>query len=157
MFSESCISSRWWDGSLRIAPHCATELPRPSSTSASRSRKTSRRLWMSGQVVASFALVAHRRFPKAALHCFEPVPQARQKLTAVTRDIPAIRVYDLALGSRGGSVEVRVSENLDSSSLLPMTTSHLLAFPGSAETERVTVPVARLDAILTPDLMPPPT
>lgn len=104
-----------------------------------------------------FALVAHRRFPRATLHCFEPLTEARKKLTAVTGRLPAAHIYDLALGSGRASVEFHVSGNLDSSSILSMTASHITAFPGSDETGRVTVPVARLDGVLRPEQLPSPS
>lgn len=104
-----------------------------------------------------FALVARRRFPRARLHCFEPLTEARQTLGVVARRLGDIRVYGIALGSGGSSAELHVARNLDSSSLLPMTASHLNAFPGTDETDRVTVPLARLDDVLRPDEVPPPS
>lgn len=95
-----------------------------------------------------FALVARRRFPNATLHCFEPLPAARQKLAAVAGGFAGTRIYDLALGAGRASGELHVSADLDSSSLLQMTATQATAFPGTEETERVTVSLARLDTIL---------
>jgi FkbM family methyltransferase len=104
-----------------------------------------------------FALVARRRFPRAAILCFEPVGEAREKLAAVTRGLAGVEIRDVALGASTRTAEFHVSRNLDSSSLLPMTPAHLAAFPNTETTEGTTVSVARLDEVLEPGELEAPT
>lgn len=104
-----------------------------------------------------FALVARHLFPTAKLHCFEPLTEARRKLAAVLADARDVQIHGVALGSRSGRGQLHVSKNLDSSSLLPMTSSHLTAFPGSAEKALATVPIARLDDVLSIDELASPS
>src|SRR5688500_6973730 len=56
-----------------------------------------------------FALVATRRFPEAAVYCFEPLEPAREKLNAVTRRMDNVRVFDLALGAVEETATLHVS------------------------------------------------
>jgi len=104
-----------------------------------------------------FALVASCRFPEATLYCFEPLGEAREKLAAVTSSLRDVRILDLALGSAGGTAELHVSHNLDSSSLFPMTPLHLTAFPGTETKEGTTVSLARLEEVLSRDELFPPS
>ena len=102
-----------------------------------------------------FALVARRRYPSAALHCFEPLAHAREKLAAVLgRDV---RVHAIALGSTNTPAHFHVSEKGDSSSLLPITDRQVEAFPGTGEASQIVVNRARLYEIITPQALARPS
>lgn len=103
-----------------------------------------------------FALVARRRFPNARLHCFEPLAEGRRKLRAVVGDAADVRVYDVALGADDTDAHFHVSADLDSSSLLSMTALQRTAF-GTEETERRTISMARLEDVLSPEELVPPS
>jgi FkbM family methyltransferase len=95
-----------------------------------------------------FALFARRRFPDAALHCFEPVPAALDTLRRVVGD--DVRIHPVAVGARSGMAVLHVSASDDSSSLLPVGPRLQDAYPGTRPVERIEVPVARLDDLLDP-------
>lgn len=103
-----------------------------------------------------FALFAARRFPQAALLCFEPLDVPRNKLERVLGQTRRLSVFDAALGARSESAEFHVSTADDSSSLLPIGHRQRDAFPGTAERTTIIVQVRRLDEVVTPaDLTPP--
>lgn len=98
-----------------------------------------------------FGLFAARRFPDAELHCFEPLPEARETLTRALRGHPRLRVHGLALGSRDGTETFNVAASDDSSSLLTATRTQTASFPKAEVAERRSVEVARLDDVISPE------
>ena len=84
---------------------------------------------------------------------FEPLAAAHAKLSDEARGDPDWNIAPrLALGERSGEIELKVSANSVSSSVLPMLPSHLAAAPESAPCGVETVPVAKLDDALAPFL-----
>jgi FkbM family methyltransferase len=96
-----------------------------------------------------FALVAARRFPHAALWCFEPLPVARAKLQAILGSRPGVTVLDTALAAEAGEHDMHVTRHDDSSSLHAVGPRQLEEFPGTDEVSSVRVRTARLDEVLT--------
>jgi FkbM family methyltransferase len=94
-----------------------------------------------------FALFALARFPDAKLICFEPLPEAQ----ATARKVLAgrnVELHGVALGSAHGETALHVSARDDSSSLLPIGSRQVAAFPGTHEDRTVDVPVDVLSAYL---------
>lgn len=58
-----------------------------------------------GQSAAGYAAA----FPKAAIHCFEPVPDSFARLSAAIAPLPGVTAHPVALGQRKGTV--RMSHN----------------------------------------------
>jgi len=84
---------------------------------------------------------------------FEPLASAHAKLTVEAHSDPDWNVAPrLALGERSGDIELKVSANSVSSSVLAMLPSHLAAAPQSAPCAVETVRLARLDDALAPFL-----
>jgi len=80
---------------------------------------------------------------------FEPMKRAHEKLSALAaRD----RLWDIApraaIGSREGTVTLNISDNLVSSSVLPMLASHTDAAPASRYVDSEVVRVAPLDSFV---------
>jgi FkbM family methyltransferase len=97
-----------------------------------------------------FALFAHHRFPRAQLFCFEPQPDAQQIIRRVFPQPGPMKLFDVALGSDATAAQaMHVSRLDDSSSLLPITERYTTAFPGTDEVTSISVPVTRLDDVLT--------
>lgn len=92
-----------------------------------------------------FALVAARRWPRARLICFEPLPDAARVLSRVLAAAPRAEVRNLALSDEAGEVKLHVSRADDSSSLLPIGARQSATFPGTEEVGVIGVPAARLD------------
>jgi FkbM family methyltransferase len=94
-----------------------------------------------------FALFALARFPGAKLICFEPLPEARATARKVLRE-REVELYGVALGSLAGHTTLHVSAQDDSSSLLPIGSQQITAFPGTQESYEIVVAVDALDAYL---------
>lgn len=79
---------------------------------------------------------------------FEPVSEAFNALHQRAKTDPRWTVHNIALGEKSGSAVIHVSRNLQSSSLLPMLSSHLAAVPESAIARQEEIQVRRLDEII---------
>lgn len=55
-----------------------------------------------GQSAAEYASA----FPKAAIHCFEPVPDSFARLSAATATLPRVTAHPVALGQHQGTVRM---------------------------------------------------
>lgn len=79
---------------------------------------------------------------------FEPLTSAYKKLITLASPDPNWEVYDqLAIGDQDGEIEIHISGNSVSSSVLPMLESHSSAAVGSAYIDSERVPIARLDSV----------
>lgn len=99
-----------------------------------------------------FATYARLRWPHARLICFEPLPEPRATLARVTRG--QAEIHACALGAAAGSGEMHLASRVDSSSLLALGRRQKSLF-GMDETGRLSVPIERLDAVITPPLARP--
>jgi len=97
-----------------------------------------------------FAIFAARRFPRAALLCFEPLPDAAARLRRAVGNVGRLKLWNVALGAADGQAEFHVSAADDSSSLLAIGARQRAEFPGTAERMTTTVDVRRLDGLLEP-------
>jgi FkbM family methyltransferase len=88
-----------------------------------------------------------------AIVSFEPLSAAHAALTARAAGDPKWRIHPrVAIGDTDGTVEINVSGNLFSSSILPMLDAHTAAANESAYVALETVPISRLDAVAGPYL-----
>lgn len=79
---------------------------------------------------------------------FEPLAAAHAELTAAARKDPGWSVAPrMALGESTGEIDIHVSGNSFSSSILEMLPEHEQAAPGSGYVTRETVPLKRLDEV----------
>lgn len=102
-------------------------------------------------------MFAARRFSRATLICFEPLPGPREKLGQAVGRCGRLRVLDYAVGAEDRTAEFHVSAADDSSSLLPIGQRQRDAFPGTSERTTITVQVTRLDGVLKPAELNGPT
>lgn len=80
---------------------------------------------------------------------FEPLIEAHQVATEKSKSYPNWTVYPrMALGENEGEVEVHVSKNSVSSSLLKMNSLHLSSAPDSTVLRSEVTPMKRLDQAL---------
>ena len=93
------------------------------------------------------ALFALARFPGAKLIRFEPLPEARETARKVLAGHD-VELHGVALGSSRGQTTLHVSAQDDSSSLLPIGSQQVTAFPGTQESHEIVVAVDVLDAYL---------
>jgi FkbM family methyltransferase len=91
-----------------------------------------------------FALFCRGEFPQATIISFEPLPHAAKKFHQVFRDDSNVTLHEMALGAAAGEAVMRVTNDDDASSLLPVSTAQGKLF-GTREVSQQTVPVRRLD------------
>lgn len=103
-----------------------------------------------------FAMVARRCIPQARVISFEPLPAAAAKFRAVFADDDRVTLHEVAIGPVPGNATIHVSRRDDSSSLLPITSTQVALFPGTAEVATATVRVAPLrEFVSSEDIQPP--
>ena len=87
---------------------------------------------------------------------FEPISTIHQKLSANAATNPRWQVHaPVALGAEPGELEINVSGFSPSSSLLPMTETHLNADPSTAYVRKEKVAIRRLDDCIETELDTP--
>lgn len=85
---------------------------------------------------------------EGAIHSFEPQNRAYALLESYSRSDENWHPYKMALGAAAGNMPLHVSRNSVSSSLLPVTATHINAAPASRTYAEEFVPVMRLDDFL---------
>jgi FkbM family methyltransferase len=90
-----------------------------------------------------------------ALISFEAIPSVHEQLSrhAIAKRAQWKVAPCAALGSSRGQIDINISANSVSSSILPMRETHLDAAPDSRYVDKLTVSVDRLDA-LAPEFVP---
>lgn len=79
---------------------------------------------------------------------FEPLTSAHDYLLKISQKDPSWVIGErVALGDKDDNVEINISANLDSSSILPIMDCHISAAPNSAYIGKETVSLMRLDSI----------
>lgn len=94
-----------------------------------------------------FAVFVRRRIPNSTLICFEPLPGARARLKRAVGEA-RLQLSEFALGARDGTAEFHVASADHSSSLMPIGSRQVEAFPGTKERRTIAVEVRRLDGVL---------
>jgi FkbM family methyltransferase len=84
---------------------------------------------------------------------FEPLTSAHKKLQNANRGDPLWDIYpQCALGDMDTQIEINISANSASSSILPILKTCTLAAPASVYTSKETVPCHKLDSVISPYL-----
>ena len=103
-----------------------------------------------GANIGQFASELRTSGYKGRMVSFEPLSLSHQKLTeTATRDTGWTIYRRTAIGDTDGEVEINISGNSVSSSILPMLDSHFSAAKGSAFVGSETAPIYRLDSVAT--------
>ena len=98
-----------------------------------------------------FALVARRVFPLARIISFEPLKGPAQQYRQVFARDARVSLHEHALGSEAGAHVMHIASRDDSSSLLPITDVQTDLYPDTVESRTESVPVERLDDVLSVD------
>jgi len=92
---------------------------------------------------------------KGKIISFEPLTNAREELYRISQDDPFWEIApQAAIGDEDGEIEINISGNSESSSVLNMLDSHLEAAPSSKYISKEKVPLRKLDTLL-PDFIEP--
>ena len=102
-----------------------------------------------------FALITRRLFPSAAIHSFEPLDEPAKIFNNVFAKDSQVKLYPFAIGSEIATSIIHVSQEDDSSSLLPITSAQTQLFPGAMERESRSVQVFPLSQVLDPECISP--
>jgi FkbM family methyltransferase len=94
-----------------------------------------------------FASAVLRVLPKVRVYSFEPLPDCHEKLAKRFAGNPRLTSFNLALSDAPGTAQFHRSSFTKSSSLLPMATLHREAFPWSAGSTSIEVPLETLDRV----------
>lgn len=103
-----------------------------------------------GANVGQFSLLVRTLHPAARIVAFEPLAEPAARYGRLFADAPGVDLHRHALGSAEGNATIHLSRRLDSSSLLPISPVQEQTFAGTGEVGVRTVPVRRLDAVLSP-------
>ena len=98
-----------------------------------------------------FALIARKCFPEAMIDSFEPLQEPADHFQRLFDNDHSTQLHRLAIGLNEGEAEIHVSSRDDSSSLLPITDTQSILFPGTAERETRMIHVAPLKNIISVD------
>jgi FkbM family methyltransferase len=103
-----------------------------------------------------FSVAVRNILHPSRIHAFEPLPEAADALVRHCAGYREVEVHAFALGATSGHEILHVNAHRQSSSLLPLGSRHLGAFPRATEIATVDVEVRRLDDVLVgTDLEPP--
>ena len=94
-----------------------------------------------------FAIASARGFEKATIYSFEPLPDVYPVLQNNVSTYPQIKSFNLALGSSNGVIDFYRNSHSHASSALPISTYQQTQLPETANTEKIQVPVQRLDQV----------
>lgn len=109
-----------------------------------------------GANIGQFAVAAVKIFSPMVIHSFEPLSDAFAELRSNTRTLPAVTVHQYAIGSADGESRIRANKFSHSSSLLPLGSAHLNAFPFAQEAHIEPIQIRRLDSVLKTAKLPRP-
>lgn len=107
-----------------------------------------------GANVGQFALMVRKLGYSGTIVSFEAIPEVHAALVEATaKDSHWVAAPCGALGASRGEVDIHVSKNTVSSSLLPMAATHVEAAPDSIYVAKQSIRLERLDE-LAPTLLP---
>lgn len=92
-----------------------------------------------------FAVAASHFYPQARIHSFEPLPEVFPLLQRNTRKLTTINTYNMALGNSTGTLEFYSNAYSHASSALHVSDLQKNMLPKTAVSNRIQVPVQRLD------------
>ena len=92
-----------------------------------------------------FSSAVHSVLQNARIYAFEPLPECCEKIRKDLGKNGFLKVFQVAIGDESGSVKFWRSSFSKASSILPMSNLHQAAFPWSAESEAIEVPLKSLD------------
>ncbi|MBN2423826.1 MAG: FkbM family methyltransferase [Calditrichaceae bacterium] len=98
-----------------------------------------------GANIGQYALASSIFYPISNIYCFEPLPEAYQKLRNNTKHYKNIKIYNIALGDRKGSLNFYQNEHSHSSSALKISEEQIKNFPETRNIKTINVTVERLD------------
>lgn len=109
-----------------------------------------------GANIGQFANASKHFYPDAAIHSFEPVPDCFENLKKNTQSLKGVNLYNVALGSKEGSLRFYQNEHSHASSALPVSNYQKENVPITRNTKEIDVTAAILDTFIFKTLLPQP-
>jgi FkbM family methyltransferase len=109
-----------------------------------------------GSFIGSFAYAIRHILPQASIYSFEPLQDNYTHLLKNLSPFGHFQAFNTAIGDHAGQMQFHRSDFSPSSSALEMGELHRQAFPHSAHSTTLDVPVARLDDYLEKMTLTPP-
>lgn len=85
---------------------------------------------------------------KGRIVSFEPLSSAYNILAEHAKEDPLWETQNIALGNHNGNIEINISENSFSSSILDILPKHVQSFPESHYISKEEVAIRRIDSVL---------
>ncbi len=102
-----------------------------------------------GANVGQFSLLVRNEHPKAKIIAFEPLAGPAVVYKKLFADDPQVEFHQVALGPKAETLDMHVSQSIDSSSLLPISDLQEERFPGTKEAGRESVTVAPMSDFIS--------
>lgn len=102
-----------------------------------------------------FALISRKVFPEACIHSIEPLEEPAQIFKKIFSKDSKVTLYSCAVGREKTTSTIHVTQDDDSSSLLPITQMQSDLYPGTVEKETRRVLVYPLAQLIDPASIPP--
>lgn len=99
-----------------------------------------------------FVIDAHKYFPEANIHAFEPLRAEYNYLVKACRRVPNVKIYNLALGDFNGKSKMYHNDFTPASSIRDMSEKHKEAYPAAINTIVEDIDVVRLDELVDRDI-----
>ncbi|MEN0052118.1 MAG: FkbM family methyltransferase [Mucilaginibacter sp.] len=103
-----------------------------------------------------FAVAATYFYPGVHIHSFEPLPEVFPILQRNTSKLNSISTYNIALGNVNGMLEFYSNAYSHASSALPISELQKSMLPKTSTSQRIEIPVKRLDDLCDNLLLMPP-
>ena len=100
-----------------------------------------------GANTGQFTCTMHALLPETTIYAFEPQADTFETLKENVSNSPELHAIHTAVGDEIGETVFHKNTFAQSSSVLPMTDLHKVAFPWATESTEVRVPITTLDAI----------
>jgi FkbM family methyltransferase len=103
-----------------------------------------------GANIGQFSLAVRENLPQCQIIAFEPLLGPAAKFENVFANDESVVLHQLALNTVEGDVEMHVSNSIDSSSILPITSEQDRIFPNTSEDHLEKVKTAPLSNFISP-------
>lgn len=101
-----------------------------------------------GGNVGQFAVASAKIWNPVRVYTWEAVPSCVDRLAKNVSSLSNIKIYPVALGEEESQISFNVNKHSHSSSILPLASGHIDAFPDAQEVDQITVEMSTLDILL---------
>jgi FkbM family methyltransferase len=98
-----------------------------------------------GGNIGLFSKTMRQMLPDAQIYAFEPLPSCYAQMTRLMKGDAKYQGFNCGLGEKQEDLLIQQNSHAPSSSFLQLGDKHKEAFPFTAETRQIKVPVCRLD------------